>query len=147
MNKKGLTLVESMLSVAIIILLIAIAIPAVKRMSNERAARASVLSLSAAAETYAKSHSGVYPARLDELTASVSSAPDFCSDLSGKAVKSSRGYNYKCISTAGGYTFEASPITSGITGSVTYTVTTGGGLAHRMCVNSADTSLLFGCVN
>ncbi len=128
MNKKGLTLVEVMISVAIIVLLAFIAIPAVGRMTNESAAKATLRSFSVAAEAYAKSHSGAYPATLQELTTSIASAPDFCADLSGAAVKSVKGYNYKCTSAAGGYTFEVVPITFGITGNVTYTVTTGGAL-------------------
>lgn len=130
-NKKGLIPAEIMLSAAIIILLTVILIPAARRIGNERAARGSILALSEASEDYAGSHAGAYPATLDELTSSIPAASDFCSDLSGRGLRLEQGYEYKCVSSAGGYTFEASPVISGIAGNRTYTVTTGGRLTPQ----------------
>lgn len=130
MNKRGFTLVEIMLYGAIIILLAAVVIPALRIWGNERSARANLFSLSSAAEAYAKSHDA-YPTTPDELAAALSSGPDFCADMTGKSVKSVQGYNYKCALTSASYTFEASPVGYGITASPSYTVTTGGKFASK----------------
>ncbi len=138
MNRKGFTLVEIMIVVAIIALLAAIAVPnllTARKTANDAAAKATIRSLSTAAEVYATSNSGKYPVETGVaatattpatgLTAFISSAANYCGATAGGETEI-QGFKYKCVLAESGYTFTATPVTVGTTGSVTYTATTGG---------------------
>ena len=120
-NRKGFTLVEIMIVVAIIALLAAIAIPnllSAKRTANTAAAKANIRALSTAAEVYATGHNGTYPTAT-EVIPYIASAATLCG-------ATTQGYAYVCTGmAAAGYTITATPA-SATGGDTTFSVTTGG---------------------
>ncbi len=123
LNKKGFTLVEIMIVVAIIILLAAIAIPNLLRArlnANEAAAIGACRTVSTAAESFrAGQTTPSYPASLAVLATSV---PPYIDTVLGTGVKS--GYSFDYDSTSGGdaYTCVATPTTVNVTGVRTFFV-------------------------
>ena len=141
MNRKGFTLVEIMIVVAIIALLAAIAIPnllSAKKTANTAAAKANIRALSTAAEVYATGHNGAYPTAVGDagdptatpptaatgLAAYITPATTLCDKGAGAPVQ---GYVYVCLAgmSASGYSFSATPA-SAAAGDKSYVVTTGG---------------------
>src|SRR5580704_6202649 len=112
--EQGFTLVEIMILVAIIALLAAIAIPNLLRArmtSNDALAKATLRAMSTAAESYGTANNGNYPGDEASLTGAT---PPFLNSA------------YCANSPIAGYTFTATPVAVGSTGSTTYTITTGG---------------------
>lgn len=121
-TRKAFTLVEIMITVAIIALLCAIAIPNLMRAklnSNQASAQATLKAIANALETYAITN-GVYPAQMTSL---IGAAPPYLNKdyFSGTF----NGYNFSPTVTDYAYLVTALPVSSS-TGTVSYSITTGG---------------------
>ena len=139
--RRGFTLVEIMIVVAILALLSSIMIPVVLRAkvdANDAASVSFLKSLSTALETYAAGNSARYPvvSDLNELAASdfATSSPPYLNAL--QLVSPQFGHEIIFAGSIGGYQIAANTLRDNASGSKNYRMSTLGALETRSCEDS-----------
>jgi len=151
MKKRGFTLVEIMIVVAVIALLAAIAIPGLMRSklaANESAAISTLRTLGTVAETFrSQQASASFPATFTALT---NAAPPYVRGftMSGDVGRKS-GYNFSFAGTTDIFSVVANPVTTGVTGNRSFCIDHSGLLrvATAAVATNALTAVDTGCAD
>ncbi|MBM3254750.1 MAG: type II secretion system protein [Candidatus Omnitrophica bacterium] len=132
-NNKARSLVTVMIVIAVSALLLRITIEQVIKISisqNESSALTTLKMISTAFENYARDNKGIFPANLSVL---VKASPRYL-DQNYIAESPVKGYIYSCQRLEpASYSCSAIPARCKLTGSMSYTVVTGGSLLFEEC--------------
>ncbi|MEW6170401.1 MAG: prepilin-type N-terminal cleavage/methylation domain-containing protein [Candidatus Omnitrophota bacterium] len=124
MKYNGFTLIEIMITVAIVALLSTLAIPNILRArinAQETLAISTLKHISTACEVFASANNALYPGNEAALTGAT--PPYLNQAYCGLNLQ---GYSYTCNFSVNAYTITSTPVNPGIAGNRTFTVTTGG---------------------
>jgi hypothetical protein len=132
-NSHGRSFVVIMIVLGASALLLRIGIEQLMRITiarNQQEALSTLKLISASLENYAKDNNSAFPKNLQVLT---KTTPAYL-DRDYSALASIGGYSYSCLRLeASGYRCLAAPSRCGITGQMSYIVTTGGALTQESC--------------
>jgi hypothetical protein len=132
-NNKAKSFLTIMIIIAISALALRYAIDRIIKFNisqNESNAQGTLKLLSVALENYAKDNKGSYPSDPSILT---KSKPAYL-DKDYITQSPSKGYNFACARLdASGYSCSASPVMCKLSGTMVYTVTTGGLFVSEEC--------------
>lgn len=136
--KRGFTLVEIMIVVAIIALLAALAIPNLLRArvnANETIAQATLKRIATGIESYAAANDAPYP---DNLNVLLTENPPYLNEDYTAGVIS--GYVFSCgTMTETAYSCTARPVSCTSTGTKSWTITTGAVMVEdENCIESGE---------
>jgi len=139
-KKKGFTLVEIMIVVAIIALMMLISIPNLLRArlaANEAATIAALKTISSAAHTFRASNSG-YPSNLSELYDGL--IPPYIDSVLARGIKDGyfftlEGSNDDANGNHQGFLAQAAPITFGFTGNRYFSLDASGIVRYGLTAN------------
>jgi Tfp pilus assembly protein PilE len=132
-NKRGLSFLAIMIIIAFCALLLRFAIDRIIKFNitqNEATAQATLKLISTALENYARDHLGAFPTNFSVLT---QSNPPYI-DKNYIAASAVKGYYYSCLRLEpSGYNCTASAAKCGLTGRMSYTISTDGLLLSEEC--------------
>lgn len=127
MKEKALTLVEVMVTLAIIVLLAVIIISSIlspKIITNEKHAKDALKAIARAYEVFAAKHNGSYNETLKNLSnQSIYNPPYISVDYS---TGSHEGYTFSCAASAASYVCNARPEILKETGTKSFAICSGG---------------------
>ncbi|MFH1888533.1 MAG: prepilin-type N-terminal cleavage/methylation domain-containing protein [Candidatus Omnitrophota bacterium] len=146
MRKKGFTIVEFMIVVAIIALLAALAIPNLIKQritANESTAEVTLRTISTAFERYAEANNGQYPT--DVAAQLIDASPPYLNEnyfIKCVAATPCSGYVYVVSGSLAttGYTITAKPVNCTTSGTKSYQLTTGSVLSTDVSCTAAPGS-------
>ena len=130
---KAQSVVAIMLVIAFLALILRFAIEQVIKLNvsqNESLASAQLKLIATALENYAKDNNGAYPVN---LSVAINTQPPYL-DKDYIALSPFKGYNYACSRLEPtGYSCEAVPLKCKVTGSLAYSISTGGAFVWEDC--------------
>ncbi len=132
-NIKARSFVLIMVIIAATALILRFAIGCIIKMNiaqNESNASVTLKFISAALQNYARDHNGNFPSDLALLA---NNTPPYLDD-DDVAKSPVKGYNYVCARLEpSGYSCSATPLKCGLTGTASYTISTGGLIVSEEC--------------